>query len=519
MDENSYTENTVKPQRAYSIAEILLAWLFFAAGYAFWRIFPVFANPLGGFIFVIILFGTTIIILKRKAVQFHAIPLAAAASAILVSLALIFSSNGTLHFFSFVYAAAVYCYFISASCGSSTARGFTDFILIDFIKALFVLPFYSFEEIFKALFSGKAKGSGKMIMKVLVGIGAALIPTAIVLSLLSYDKDFSKLIDSIFSFDFSDIMSHIISIIFGIPVGMYLFGLYVSAADKKCVNILTADDCKTASAKIKRVPVVTALAAAIPLLFVYVIFFISQWKYYISAFAGNLPKNSTYAEYARGGFFELCIVSVINLIVIVAVMLLMRRQNDRPSPLLKILSVLYSVFTLILISTALAKMKMYINCYGLTQKRVYATWFMIVLTVVFIIIIVRQFVSRLNAAAASLLAAVILFATLSVSNVDALIAKYNVNCYIDGTLKTVDVYAIDELGDAGVPELVRLYEALNVRIEEGSGMMEDYELQNKLTEILTSKKAEYRRDERSFFSVTVPYMRAKKALENAAFNK
>lgn len=508
-----------KPRRTFTVFEFVFAWLCFAAGYIFWRVFPVSSNPLGGFIFVILLFAATIVMLKKKGVKFRSLPLIAAASAIVVSLTFIFSANGFLQFFALLYILAVYCYFIYALCGSVTAAGFSGLILIDFIKALFVLPFYSFGELFRAMFSGKAKGSGKILLKLIIGIGAAIIPLSVVIALLSYDEKFVELMLNIFSFNIKDILSHMLSLGLAIPVGMYLFGLFISSTDQKCENILSADTCKETSDKIKIVPVLTVLTAVIPLLLVYVVFFISQWEYYVSAFTGKLPESLSYAEYARAGFFQLCIVSFINLLVIVAVILFMRRRTDHPTVTLKILSILYSVFTLVLISTAVAKMVMYIDCYGLTQKRVYATWFMAVLAAVFLIILIKQFVPKFNAVAVSLAAFVVLFAVLCVSNVDAFIAKYNVDRYIDGKFKTVDVEEIVGLGDAGIPELVRLYDEVQYQLDSGNSNVQRRLLHDELVSVLKESKAHYESDKRSIFSVTVPYVRAQKALENVDLNK
>lgn len=504
--------STRTPPRPFSVLECIFAWLCFAAGYAFWRIFPIGSNPLGGFIFVVVLFAATAVILLRKGVKLKLLPLLAAASAITVSLGLFFSANGTLHFFSYAYALAVYCYFLYAAGGN--IAGFSDWILIDFIKALFVLPFHSFGQLFRAMFSGKASGGGKFLFKLLLGIAAAFIPTVTVLTLLSYDSGFSALIGKIFSFDLSNIFSHILSLALAIPVGMYLFGLYVSSIDRKCMNIMSAERCKAASSQVRFVPVVTALAAVVPLLCVYLIFFISQWQYYISGFTGSLPASFSYAEYAREGFFQLCAVSVINFFVVMAIMLFLRRDANRPPVLLKVLTVLFSVLTLILISTAAAKMVMYINCYGLTQKRVYATWLMAVLAVVFLLILLRQFIPRLNAVALSLTVCVVLFAVLSLANTDALIARYNVDRYLDGSLATVDVEAIDALGDAGIPDLVRLAGILEDRIDKGSATEEERALYDDLLIRIHRKAEMFAAQERGIFSFTLPYIRARDALRS-----
>jgi hypothetical protein len=220
--------------------------------------------------------------------------------------------------------------------------------------------------------------------------------------------------------------------------------------------MLTAEKCEQKVKEMRKAPALSVATACLPLLFIYVVFFISQWKYYVSGFTGVLPEEFSYAEYAREGFFQLCTVAFINLAVIIAISVFMRRKTEKAPVLLRMLTIVYSVFTLVLISTALAKMFMYIESYGLTQKRVYSTAAMIVLAVIFVLLIVKQFVPKICVGAVSLAASLVLFAVLSLGNLDAMIAKYNVDRYMDGSLPTVDIEAMENLGDAAVPELVRL---------------------------------------------------------------
>lgn len=72
-----------------------------------------------------------------------------------------------------------------------------------------------------------------------------------------------------------------------------------------------------------------------------------------------------------------------------------------------------------------------------------------------------RFVPKLNALAASFAVCIIMFAVLSLSNTDAWIARYNVDCYINGSLETVDMDVMDDLGVAAIPELVYLAEFLD----------------------------------------------------------
>jgi len=99
---------------------------------------------------------------------------------------------------------------------------------------------------------------------------------------------------------------------------------------------------------------------------------------------------------------------------------------------------------------------MYINVYGLTQLRVFTSWFMILLFFVFAIICVRQF-KKFNSTRGMIVAFVVMFMILSYGNVDGLIARYNIARYEAGTLQMLDVHALERLSDAAIPQLYDLY--------------------------------------------------------------
>ncbi len=516
-------EYHIEPEREFSGCESAFAWICLLAGYVFCRVLPWQEKPLGGFLFIIALFSVTLITLKFKGYKPVALSIAVAASAMAVSLALVLCANMFLHVFVYLYCAAAYIYFVFAYTGNTLESGFSRLVIADFLKALLVLPFASFGKLFSAMFSGKMKNSGRLIVKIIAGAVIAIVPTAAVLSLLSYDRGFTALLDSIFDFSWNEIFSHLFSFLFGIPIGMYIFGLFISSVDNKRRDFLTKEDCYRATSGARKLPMLTVLTATVPLLVVYVIFFISQWQHYVSGFAGVLPESMSYAEYARDGFFELRTVSVINLAVLFLVSLFMRREQEHPV-VLRTLSVIYSVFTFALISTAIAKMAMYIDSYGLTRKRVYATWFMIVLAIVFILIIIKQFVYKIKLMPTSIAVLVVCFALLSLGNTDALIARYNIDRYLNGTLKTVDIYALHALGEGAIPEYVRLAEELDER--NGTDISSDDLVEPEEDEMyyglsLSLREEAYRleAEENGIFSYTLSKIRAKAALKRAGLIK
>lgn len=518
VNQNNAQNVVEQPQKYYTLTESIFAWLCVVAGYFFCRSFPVFRHTLGGFILVVASFIVTAVIMKIKGSGFGFVPIITMLSALVVSSGVVLCSNSFLQKICYGYSIAAYMYFLYAVNNDTVKRGISDMIIVDYFKALIIMPFRSFGCIFKAMFAGRGASSGKAILKILIGAAIAINPTVIVLALLSYDKDFTKLLGQIFDLNFANVFSCIVSLIFAIPIGMYIFGTFVSSSRNRCENVLKAETCKRVVGSLKIAPPLTVIASVMPLIFIYVIFFISQWKYYVSAFLGNLPDDFSYAEYAREGFFQLCTVSAINFVVILFITLFMQKKKKSHTAALRVLTVVYSLLTLILMATAVSKMIMYINYYGLTQKRVYATWFMVLLALLFIIVALRQFIPKMKAVAISVAVCVVLFCGLCLPNVDSFIAKYNVDRYIDGTLKEVDIAAMEELEDSAIPELVRLAEYLDEKngtdIKTVDENTEYDPMYVEMRRELHRTARDYKRDDGDVFSLNIPRIRAEKALKD-----
>ena len=449
------------PKREFTRIQTAAAWVSALCGYGFCRVFPVAESPFGGWLFLVLLFGGAWGLAMVQKRPLRGMTVIATVAALLVGGGLLLCANAFLHTLAYSYALATWLYVVYRLFTAETAASGFRRVAADYFKALIILPFCSFGCLFGALFSGKMKVGGKQIGRVLLGVALAIIPTATVIGLLSYDDGFSDLLGQLFDWDIETVLSHIGSLLLAVPLGMYTFGLFISAADGKGDDVMTADGCARATKAVRIAPMVTVAAAGLPLLFVYAVFFLSQWDYYMSAFTGVLPQGFNHADYAREGFFQLCAVAVINLAVVVAATVFMKRRDDGKSVFLIVLVTLFSTGTWLLIATAISKMMLYIDRYGLTPRRVYATWFMAVIALAFLVLTLGQFVRKLPTFAVCIAVMVVMFAGLSLCSTDTLIARYNVERYLDGTLKTVDMDAMEELGDAAVPSLVVLVTELD----------------------------------------------------------
>ncbi len=497
-----------KMKYSFSGPEIPYAWVCLLLGYLFCRTVPIFLNPLGGLIFILAVYAASGMILVIKRQRPTGTSVAAACVSLVMGLVPVVTESTFLVCLAYLLALLSYCYAMSAVYGNTLEKGCSNCLPMDCFQAALLMPFYSITRIFAALFQGKMKPVLILVGKIVAGILLAAIPAALAAALLSYDDGFSSLMEHIWSIPIEDVLSHLRCILFGVPLAMYLFGLYFSSAQKITWPNMTAETARQGIRNVRMLPRLTAAVAVLPVLFVYAVFFFSQWKYYISGFTGVLPEGFSYAEYAREGFFQLCAVSVINLLLLQAVTLFTRRKGEKSELTVRLICVVLSLFTLILIATAAAKLWLYIGSYGLTHKRIYAMWLMVLIGIVYLIITVGEFLPKLKTIFVSVCVCVVLFAVLSLCNVSRITADYNVDRYLNGSLQSVDVELLEELGDSAVPAMVKL-----ARATENEADPAKQKLHSQLNDILQLRIMLLDRKDRSLFAFTIHGWQAEKALK------
>ncbi len=357
--------------------------------------------------------------------------------------------------------------------------------------------------------ASKSKG-GKTLGNILLGLVIAIPSTVIVCNLLmSADEGFSDIMESLFENIAENLVVFLIQAAISLPVGCYIFGMCIKSMEKPGED---SDENALRNIRgLRIIPAFAGAASAAPVCVMYVIFFFSQASYFLSAFASRLPSDAvSYSEYARRGFFELCTVAVINLIIIIGINLFCKYNGDgdsngnRPG-CIKIISCIVSIFTLLLIATAVSKMAMYINVYGLTPLRVYTTWFMLLLAVIFLGIFLSLITAKVNLPKLSVIAFTVMFSALSFVNVEGLIVSVNADRYLNGTLESFDPGFIEEMSTAAVPAACKLRGKLGADSEN-----------EELEDIIRKKVA--RAETGDVRSLTLSDILAKNAAENTARN-
>lgn len=297
----------------------------------------------------------------------------------------------------------------------------------------------------RSLFSN-GKGDKKAVGKVLIGLLCSLPVVAVVVPLLiSSDYAFRGLMTNLFSDAAATIAKSVFGLLLALPAVSYGFSLKYRR---------TATLRPGGFAGIENVYIVSFLSV---ISLCYLLYLYSQLAYFFSAFRGFLPEGEiTYAQYARKGFFEMCVIAVINLGLVFLAMLLAKKRNGKVGHGVKAVATFIALFTLIIIATAISKMVLYIAAYGMTVLRLTTSAFMVFLAVVFVTAILRIYIRRVNVVKTALLTAGLVVLVLGVGNVNGICARYNYEAYMTQKLDTVDVQAMYELGDEGIPYLVKL---------------------------------------------------------------
>ena len=292
---------------------------------------------------------------------------------------------------------------------------------------------------------GKKKSIGKVMLGLLCAVPVLVV---IVPLLISSDDAFSGMMSNIFA-DSGNTFTIVVKAIFGAVLSLFVISYGFSL---KAGRIGFAKEKKQRS--VDNVCIISFLSA---IAVCYVLYLFSQLAYFFSAFEGFLPdQNITYAQYARKGFFEMCIIAVINLILVFSSLLLAKKQDGKVCIAVRAISTFISVFTIMIIATAISKMVLYIKEYGMTILRVNTSAFMLFLAITFIAVILRIYVNNINIVKITIITAGIIVLLLGTVNVNHVCAKYNYDAYNSRKLSSVDVEAMYNLGDEGIPYVVKL---------------------------------------------------------------
>lgn len=380
---------------------------------------------------------------------------------------------GALHYMMLLLAAQ---YWVLCVTGRLLKQKKTsNWLVFDLLNAVVILPWGNFMRLPAALWAGakraKPHGPGrksaaaetgkyiksKRVFAVLGGALAGLLCLCLVLPLLMQaDDGFAALLEGVVQqvprfvetlFRPLDMDIFLLKCMFALPTALFLYGTVYGSVRGRRTCIYQKQEVCGVQHGLRVLPRATVGTALLVMCAVYVLFIAVQANYLFGAFWGALPQGFSYAGYARQGFFELCRVATVNIVILLAANVFSRQQIAE-NQLLRACNSAVSVLTLLLLATAASKMGLYILAYGLTVKRVLVSVFLVWLAVVFVFILVRQH-KTLPLVPLAVFTGAVLFTLLCALPVQQGITAYNRMRVQNGTLAQSTAQANSLPSDGG----------------------------------------------------------------------
>ncbi len=200
----------------------------------------------------------------------------------------------------------------------------------------------------------------------------------------------------------------------------------------------------------------TALATFLVMLnLLFIIFVGFQAAYFFGGEELVKAQGLTYADYAVSGFFELLFVAGL----VFGISWFIYRGTEMKDRLSGILTVVLIAQTGVIIVSAMNRLSLYIDTYGLTLSRFWAAFCITLIGLVLLAgaIGVIAKISYAKMAKLVFLGALMLTSLVLVFNIEGFIAKYNIDRYLEGDSKVLDTrYLINFLSTDALPKLIAL---------------------------------------------------------------
>ncbi|MCR8636702.1 DUF4153 domain-containing protein [Paenibacillus radicis (ex Xue et al. 2023)] len=320
--------------------------------------------------------------------------------------------------------------------------------------------------------AGKINASrSQQIWKISAGIAISLPLLLLVVSLLAsadtmFDRMLNKLPELLKQFEIIQFMFRTgWIVIVSIALFAYIYGLLHPKEIKQPMRVEDEwgrDSIKSANPD--EYPLVAnkpmrfdaTITATILLIMnaVYVLFAVVQFSYFFAGGSALLPDGVTYAEYARRGFAELVVVTVINFTLLMVTLHGVDRSVPSMDRFLRVLLAMLIGCTAVMLCSAYFRLSMYEEAYGFTISRVLVHAFMIFLLLLFAIALIKVKKDHFQLMKPYLIAGMASYVLLNYIQVDGIIASSNIKRY--ETTGKIDTGYLGSLSFEVVPYLISL---------------------------------------------------------------
>lgn len=297
------------------------------------------------------------------------------------------------------------------------------------------------------------KTKDKKLNNIIKGLCITVPLVIIIIAILaSADSVFSNIVTNIINSFFNlfnnvDLMGIIARIIIIVCVFIYLSSFFYIIT--RCDEYFIEDE---ANIENKSVESTTFKMILTSLNVIYLVFCIIQIN---SLFMQK--TNINYADYARQGFFQLMVVSVINLIVI----LITKKYVIKTNKYINFMCIIMVVFTFIIILSSAVRMHFYEQAYGYTFLRLLVYCVLFAETILLIPTVLYILNKQKHLLGTYFTILILVYIGMNFINFDAIIANKNIERYIE-TGKIDLEYLEKETGTDAIPAFIQLLGIENV---------------------------------------------------------
>jgi len=194
-----------------------------------------------------------------------------------------------------------------------------------------------------------------------------------------------------------------------------------------------------------------------------------QVAYLFIGGASSPAEGYTYATYARRGFFELLLVSMMTLGLVMALARWTRRESPLAQGAFRVGTSLMVALTLVIVASAVKRMTLYEDAFGYTRLRLFTHVFMYALGAVLTWRAVTLWWRPERFAIGAFVTALGAVLAVNALNPDALIVRLNIARTTDPA--GPDLNYLSDLSSDAVPELVR---RLDLKDARNAALLEQY---------------------------------------------
>lgn len=346
-----------------------------------------------------------------------------------------------------------------------------SFEKIPVVRNIF-LVFNKLKDVKTDLFEFKGGGRLDIWKKILKGI-AISIPVLLLFGFLFANADavFAEWVERILDFEIN--FTLVWRVIRTFAIAFILSGFFYVLINE---NHKLGEKVNSAM-KLDKITTITVLAL-INVLFLLFVFVQVQYLFGNAEFVTQ--TGTTFAEYARSGFFELVWVIIFASLILGIVYKSFSHHGE--SKVVKMLQIILVAQVAVIAISALKRMNLYQEIYGYTVLRLYVEWF-IYLLLTLMLVGVGSLIAGFEFKKyfyTSLVIALIALTTVSSVNVDYLIAKQNIQRFIEGETFDLDTDYLGKLSIDAVAAFEMFKEAKLSEDKKGDVM---YLLNSKLSRL------------------------------------